>query len=61
MAQLVTYPGQGANAIGIEKEQIDDARGGRFFAKLPCARGKSGCHKCESFAGLVESESDVKL
>ena len=42
VAQLLTHPGQGANAIGVEKEQIDDARGGRGFfkARLPCARGK---------------------
>ena len=50
VAQLLTHPGQGANAIGVEKEQIDDARGGRFF--LPdfhVPRGKSGCHMGAGF------------
>lgn len=60
-------PGQGANAIGVEKEQIDDARGGRgfFLSQTSMCPGErvvaTWVQVSSGFAGLVESDSDVKL
>lgn len=64
LCSISADPGQGANAIGVEKEQIDDARGGRFFQTSMCPGERvvtTWVQVSSGFAGLVESDSDVKL